>query len=370
MEITVKKISVPKGRRILAVSDIHGQWPFLEHLLEQTNFCDDDLLFIIGDIIEKGYENLASLRYVMDLARRDNVTVLVGNVDLLRLQMLENLSEDNCGKFYGYLLKMREWRGTSIFDEMAAELGLALDSPEQALASRPALLESFRKELDFIRGLPAIAETENYIFDHGGLPSEDLEAVKAGNIRDVLKFDNFMGSGLSFHKYVIVGHYPVSIYNQKIMQKNPLIDRGRHIISIDGGCGLQRDGQLNMLIIPEPDCETDKITWMSWDDLPVFRALTAQEESEDPVNIEYLNRKIRILEEGEEFSRVEHADSGRRMKILTKSIYNRDGQWACARHTDYLLPVRAGDRLSVIDETSDGYFVKKDGVCGWYKGRF
>ena len=87
MEITVKKISVPKGRRILAVSDIHGQWPFLEHLLEQTNFCDDDLLFIIGDIIEKGYENLASLRYVMDLARRDNVTVLMGNVDLLRLQM-------------------------------------------------------------------------------------------------------------------------------------------------------------------------------------------------------------------------------------------------------------------------------------------
>lgn len=37
--------------------------------------------------------------------------------------------------------------------------------------------------------------------------------------------------------------------------------------------------------------------------------------------------------------------------------------------TDYLLPVRAGDRLSLVRKTSRGWIVKKDGVTGWYLGR-
>lgn len=393
MKISIKQIKAQKGRRLLMTSDLHGCWRRLDRLLRQVGFCDNDMLFILGDLIEKGRENLASLRYVMKLSQRDNVTVLMGNVDLSRLEMLECLREESSKKLYEYLLKMRGWRGTSIFDEMGAELGITLDSPEKIIASKSTLLEGFRREFDFIRSLPTIVEITNealpsgspqtpelpadspnlvpkgYILVHGGLPGEDLEAVRDMDIRRVLKFDNFMASGLSFDKYVVAGHWPVNICNDRIMQFNPIIDRQRHIISIDGGSGLHDEGQLNMVILPEADCSIDRISHVFCDDFPIFEALTSQEPSALSVNLHFLNGKLRILKHGEEFSRAEHVDSGRVLDILNSCMRRRDGQWVSSHYTDYLLPVNVGDRLSLAAQTSQGYLVKKDGVCGWYKGR-
>ena len=44
------------GRRILAVSDIHGNLPFFQGLLKQVNFTPEDILVLDGDILEKGRE--------------------------------------------------------------------------------------------------------------------------------------------------------------------------------------------------------------------------------------------------------------------------------------------------------------------------
>ena len=368
MKIRIKKTEIPKGRRILVTSDIHGHKTLLQRLLGKVGFCGEDMLFIIGDLIEKGPESLETLRYVMGLAEMDNVVVLLGNVDLWRVQMLEELSEENSEDFYSYLLKMRQWCGASIFDQMGAELGISLDSPKKALACKNVFLECFRGELDFIRALPAIVETRDYIFVHAGLPCTELEEVKERDIYEVLKLDNFMASGLSFEKYVIVGHWPVSIYNNRIMQTNPIIDQGHHIISIDGGCGLHMEGQLNMLMLPWAGCSTREITYTFCDDFERFKALSFQEGSKDSVNISYTDRKVRILEEGEEFSCVEHLSSGRRIRIVNERLYNRNGEWADVNYSDYLLPVKEGDVLAMVMKTSEGCFMKKDGVCGWYRG--
>ena len=368
MKISIKKIEIENGRRILAVSDIHGEPALFKRLLDRIHFCNNDILFILGDLIEKGHKSLECLRYVMNLALNENVVVLMGNVDLLRVQMLENLSEESCEKFYGYLLKMRAWPRSNIYDEAAAELGISLDSPKKVLDSKELLLKGLKKEFEFIRTLPTIAETRNYIFVHGGLPTEDLETLKEEDIYRVLKFDHFLATGFTFKKYIVTGHYPVNIYNDRILQHNPIISTGQHIISIDGGCGLTKEGQLNMMIFPDIDCSIKDVTYVSCDDLPVLEALTPQEASSSSINLHFLNNKVRILEEGKEFTYVEHLASGRRIKVLTKNLYNRQDQQACVRHTDYLLPVRAGDRLSLVEKTSKGYYVKKDGVCGWYLG--
>lgn len=368
INISIKHLQIPKGRRILAVSDIHGHCSLFQRLLKQADFSDSDILILIGDLIEKGRENLASLRYAMDLSQQSNVTVLMGNVDLMRLKMIEELCEETCEKFFDYLMTIRNRSWSSIFDEMAAEAGITLDSPEKLLSSRHILLDRFHREWDFIRTLPAIAETQNYIFVHGGLPTEDLEEVKTRALFDILKYDNFMASGLTFQKYLVTGHWPVTIYDDHISRLSPLINRSQHIISIDGGCGIYPEGQLNLLIIPEIGCDIDRISHASCDDLPVIEALASQEASASPVNIHYLNGKVRILEDGEEFSHIEHAKTGRRLKVLNKYIYSRDRQWARLRFTDYQLPVAAGDRLSLAEQNPMGCLVKKDGVCGWYQG--
>ena len=53
------------GRRILSVSDIHGNLSFFRGLLEQVKFTPQDILVLDGDILEKGRDSLALLRYVM-----------------------------------------------------------------------------------------------------------------------------------------------------------------------------------------------------------------------------------------------------------------------------------------------------------------
>ena len=55
--------------------------------------------------------------------------------------------------------------------------------------------------------------------------------------------------------------------------------------------------------------------------------------------------------------------------MLTKYLYGEGRYCEVNDCTDYALPVRAGDRVSVVEETSRGYFVKRRGVSGWYFGR-
>ena len=42
------------GRRILAVSDIHGNLPFFQGLLQKIRFASEDILILDGDMLEKG----------------------------------------------------------------------------------------------------------------------------------------------------------------------------------------------------------------------------------------------------------------------------------------------------------------------------
>ena len=56
------------GRRVLVISDIHGNLPYFDALLEQAGFCGEDELILDGDFLEKGPDSLGTLRRVMELA--------------------------------------------------------------------------------------------------------------------------------------------------------------------------------------------------------------------------------------------------------------------------------------------------------------
>ena len=76
-----------------------------------------------------------------------------------------------------------------------------------------------------------------------------------------------------------------------------------------------------------------------------------------------------MLERGEEFSRCRHVRTGYEMEILTKYLFTEEEVTGCNDSTDYVLPVRAGDELRIVEETSRGVLAKKDGVSGWYFGK-
>ena len=78
--------------------------------------------------------------------------------------------------------------------------------------------------------------------------------------------------------------------------------------------------------------------------------------------IRWGDNQVEILSRGGEFSRVRHVRTGYELDILTKYLYGESGVVRCNDCTDYVLPLEAGDEVSVIETTSRGYLVKHEGV--------
>lgn len=364
----IEQITVEPGKRILVTSDIHGHLSYFKEILKKASFSDDDVLFIVGDMIEKGPESLNTLRYVMGLCKKGNVIPLIGNVDAYRLKLIYELSEENVNSFYNYILNLRQWTGTSFYEELANECGYSINNSEDILLSKQAVITHFEDEFKFIANLPTVVETQNYIFVHGGLREKQVSDNVDKSVFELTKFDAFAEKTPNvFDKYVIAGHWPVVLYGSDIPQMNPIINRNKRIISIDGGCGVKKDGQLNLLIIPDINSSVDEISHISYDEIPAVCALESQSPNTESIYISWLNKEIGILSKDKEFSYVEHIKSGRKLYIPNSYIRN---ETECFDYTDYLLPVKKGDKLSIISENSKGCIAKKDGVIGWYCGKY
>jgi len=358
----VVRPDIQPGRRVIAVSDVHGNLPFLKGVLDKIRFGPEDVLVIVGDLLEKGQESLATLRFVMELQKTRTVYPLCGNCDYIDQCFLSGPELDK--QLWPVL--DGHWRGRSVLLQMGAEVGMAPRRLEDLPALRAALLERFPEETGFLLGLPHILEAGNFIFVHGGVPREDrLDGLDA---YDCMKNDDFRGQGHSFHKWVVVGHWPVTLYDPHIQCSAPLLDFDRHIASIDGGCVLKLDGQLNALLIPDINGDGLDCDW--YDGLPLLTALDAQEPSADPLNIRWPDSVVEKLAEEGDCVLVRHPSTGRELWLPLDFVRVWwDGLTHTEDATDYRLPVAPGDALSLVRETRRGLLVKKNGITGWYHGR-
>lgn len=380
---TVIRPDIQPGRRVVAVSDIHGNLPFLQGILREVKLSRDDVLVLVGDILEKGRDSLDTLRYVMDLQKKYTVYPLCGNCDYIDRVFLEGGVPDDAfsvqmNRRYGAPARhdsadkllwpvLNHWRERSVLIQMALELGYPMPQRESDLpALRAALLDYFPKETAFLMNLPHILEAGNFIFVHGGVPREDrLDELSAYSC---MKNDDFLGQGRRFQKWVVVGHWPVTLYNPHIQRSAPILDRERRIASIDGGCVLKLDGQLNALLIP--DINGDEMDFAAYDGLEQVTALDAQEESADSLNIRWSDSVVEPLADLGDSVLVRHPSSGRELWIPRSFLSTwRDGKLHTEDATDYRLPVCPGDRLSLVCQTQRGCLVKKNYITGWYYGR-
>ena len=96
--------------------------------------------------------------------------------------------------------------------------------------------------------------------------------------------------------------------------------------------------------------------------------LSDQAEGGHSYYIRWGDSRVQVLERGAEFSHCRHVRTGYEMDILTKYLFEPGEFTDCNDCTDYVLPLHAGDKVSVVEETSRGYFVKHNGVSGWYFG--
>ena len=85
---------------IYVVSDIHGHLDKFKALLDMINFNDDDFMYILGDVLDRGNDPIGLLRFIMD---KSNMELLMGNHEndayiILSMLMMEIDSDDTVDK--------------------------------------------------------------------------------------------------------------------------------------------------------------------------------------------------------------------------------------------------------------------------------
>lgn len=98
---------------VYVMSDLHGEYEKYCQMLEKIKFTDDDILYVVGDVIDRGKEPLKILE---DMSMRSNVYPIIGNHEVMAIEMLEDLllevTEENCQKYIlsNTLTKLMEWQ--------------------------------------------------------------------------------------------------------------------------------------------------------------------------------------------------------------------------------------------------------------------
>ncbi len=350
-----------RGRRAIFLSDVHGELPVLQQLLRQIDFRPgNDLLFVLGDLIEKGSRSLDTLRFLMRLSRIPGVTVLKGNNDDV-LKLLQ--PECSAANRLGYLRSRR-----SILSEMAEECGINLDEKTEPDTLRKQLFARYEAELSFLQQRPLIVSGEGFAAAHPSL--QDAVHLENNDPDRVLRDNDFLfQSEPRFAVPVIVGHYPTICMSRQIGYCGVLRWPERNLFAIDGGCGMHAHGQLNALIVEDGDFA--HFRQKSADLLPSCRIVADQMATppSERVFVRYFESEIEVLQQDGEFLQVRHQATGKKLTIPCDALRYIDGQTHCFNSTSFWLPLRKGEQVKVIREYTDRCFCKKDNVLGWASRR-
>ncbi|KZD43400.1 putative serine/threonine specific protein phosphatase [Bacillus cereus] len=354
----IQKLLIPKGVRVIVISDIHGELNLLKELLHKVNFKDDDYLIINGDLCEKGNDSIGVVNYVMDLVvSKPNVYVVEGNCEVV----VEALVNENPA-LINYLCT----RKNTIFNEWLKRLNVIVHEESDIRELKNILMNHFSKEIKWLTELPTAIETEEYIFVHAGL--EDREDWKETERKNAIAMPEFFNKSHKADKYVIVGHWPVVNYSDEAPSNNPVMDKEKKIIAIDGGNAIKEAGQLNAFII-QRTTSGDTFSYTFVDHFPQYEVLADfNANSVMQGGVTYPHYYIEPVERMKGFTVCKQLGTNELLHVKNEYIkqlesgeYTVKTDISCAQ-----LSVRNGDVVSLIDGSCVGYdLIKKDGVEGW-----
>lgn len=89
------------ARYTYVISDIHGQHDALMEMMTLIQFSEDDELYVLGDVIDRGPKSVECIRWIRT---QDNVLTLLGNHEL----MLYDGHIHNAVALYNTLTEVRE----------------------------------------------------------------------------------------------------------------------------------------------------------------------------------------------------------------------------------------------------------------------
>lgn len=174
--------------RILAVSDVHGENDKFLALLKETEYDSaSDLLIVCGDLIDRGTQNLETIRTCQKLQQQGAI-LLKGNHEQFAEECIQDMILERPSE--ALQLWVCHNGGSDTYDELTN-------------VSKNEL----KILLKFIQKLPLYFTIENYIFVHAGVDAaKPIEQHKENDL--VWCKDSFYSCPAYKGKTVIFGHIP------------------------------------------------------------------------------------------------------------------------------------------------------------------
>lgn len=208
-----------------AISDIHGRFDKYAAMLEKINFSDNDTLYVLGDVIDRGEDGI---KIILDILGRDNVVMLLGNHEAMMLDTLLEFTQITVSA----ISSLGAWFSNG--GEPTFNAYMEITSKE-----RIAVLGALEK-------MPCCAEItvgeNDFVLVHGGLENFAPDRPLSSYSRDEIVWaEPDFERGYFDDRFTIIGHTPTQIIcgEAKIIQAGKLID-------IDCGCAFD-GGRLGCL---------------------------------------------------------------------------------------------------------------------------
>jgi len=192
-------------------------------LLREIDFGPDDILYVLGDAVDRGRESIRCLQFVMETP---NVIMLMGNHEKMMIDALLYNDERE------YL---DHWFGNGGKSTLLQFLELSGDDKV--------------KVLEFLTTLPYLKEVEigdqNYVLVHAGIdvgrvPKSMLSTnnvLPAQSLEDLVWIrEKFLNRKALPKSIVIFGHTPTPHIDRKHVGKVWRDGKNKDKIGIDGGC--------------------------------------------------------------------------------------------------------------------------------------
>lgn len=212
------------------ISDIHG-YPFekFEALFEKAGFCDNDICYVLGDVIDRGPDGIKLLLYIMG---KSNFEFIIGNHEDMMLQCAFLFEGDDAFKVelnFAQQVSVAHWMRNGGEPTM------------NALNACPHA--QIKRIFDFLEDAPAYKQItvngKEYILVHGGLGgfSPDKDISQYGR-RDLIWSRPSLEDRYYEDKTTVFGHTPTLYYGSKYEGKPIYTDTW---INIDAGAACGKD---------------------------------------------------------------------------------------------------------------------------------
>ncbi|MCD8145296.1 MAG: fructose-bisphosphatase class III [Oscillospiraceae bacterium] len=212
------------------IADIHGCCREYLNLLEKIRFSEQDELYVLGDVVDRGPEPVAVLR---DMMLRPNVYPILGNHDYMALMVLKRLAVE---------ITRENWQNHLTPEDMRAWLEWMEEGGNTTAAAFSRVSNGEREELlsylsEFSLYEEVFTAGKRFVLVHGGLRDfREEKPLEEYHFADLI-FDRADYSRRYFsdpNTFLVTGHTPTPAIWQEPCRYEVYQKNGH--IALDCGC--------------------------------------------------------------------------------------------------------------------------------------